>query len=79
MLYEHNKNDFISLTDLARHRDSKHTDVIMQNSVRNRDTIELLGFWETIYNPNFKPLEFEAFKKEAGLNSFVMIPKNDRG
>jgi hypothetical protein len=43
--------------------------------MRNRNTIELLGFWETIYNPNFKPLEFEGFRKQAGLNSFVMTPK----
>ncbi len=74
-LYENNSNDFISLTDLARHRDAKHTDLIVQNWMRNRNTIELLGFWETIYNPNFKPLEFEGFKKQAGLNSFVMTPK----
>ncbi len=75
VLYEHNNNDFISLTDLARHKDHKHTDSIIQNWLRNRNTIELLGFWETIYNPNFKPLEFEGFRKEAGLNSFVMTPK----
>jgi len=43
--------------------------------MRNRNTIELLGFWEGIYNPNFKPLEFEGFRKQAGLNSFVMTPK----
>ncbi len=43
--------------------------------MRNRNTIELLGFWETMYNPNFKPLEFEGFRKQAGLNSFVMTPK----
>ena len=43
--------------------------------MRNRNTVELLGFWETIYNPNFKPLEFEGFRKQAGLNSFVLTPK----
>ena len=43
--------------------------------MRNRNTVELLGFWETMYNPNFKPLEFEGFRKQAGLNSFVMTPK----
>ena len=42
---------------------------------QNRNTVELLGFWETIYNPNFKPVEFDGFKKQAGLNSFVMTPK----
>lgn len=75
VFYEDNQNDFISLTDLARHRDPQHTDTIIQNWMRNRNTIELLGFWETIYNPNFKPLEFEGFRKQAGLNSFVMTPK----
>ncbi len=74
-LYEDHHNDFISLTDIARHKDSEHTDTIVQNWMRNRNTIELLGFWETIYNPNFKPLEFEGFRKQAGLNSFVMTPK----
>ena len=69
------QEDFISLTDIARHKDSEHTDSIIQNWMRNRNTIELLGFWESIYNPNFKPLEFEGFRKQAGLNSFVMTPK----
>jgi len=68
-------DDFISITDIARHKDSEHTDTIIQNWMRNRNTIELLGFWESIYNPNFKPLEFEGFRKQAGLNSFVMTPK----
>jgi hypothetical protein len=57
------ETDFISLTDIARYKDAEHTDNIIQNWMRNRNTIELLGFWETIYNPNFKPLEFEGFKK----------------
>jgi hypothetical protein len=67
--------DYISLTDIARYKDAEHTDTIIQNWMRNRNTIELLGFWESIYNPNFKPLEFEGFRKQAGLNSFVMTPK----
>jgi KilA-N domain. len=75
LLYEDNEKDFFSLTDIARHKDSEHMDTIIQNWMRNRNTIELLGFWETIYNPNFKPLEFEGFRKQAGLNSFVMTPK----
>ncbi|NUM31659.1 MAG: KilA-N domain-containing protein [Bacteroidetes bacterium] len=69
------QSDFISLTDIARYKDAEHTDTITQNWMRNRNTIELLGFWESIYNPNFKPLEFEGFRKQAGLNSFVMTPK----
>jgi len=75
VLYQDNNTDFISLTDIARHKDAQHTDTIIQNWMRNRNTLELLGFWETIYNSNFKPLEFEGFKKQAGLNSFVMTPK----
>jgi hypothetical protein len=67
--------DFISLTDIARYKDAQHTDTIIQNWMRNRNTIELLGFWESIYNANFKPLEFDGFRKQAGLNSFVMTPK----
>lgn len=70
-----NENDYISITDIARHKDSQNTDTIIQNWMRNRNTIELLGFWESIYNPAFKPLEFEGFRKQAGLNSFVMTPK----
>ena len=75
VLYEVNNEDFISLTDIARHKDPLHTDTIIQNWMRNRNTIELLGCWETIYNVGFKPLEFEGFRKQAGLNSFVMTPK----
>lgn len=75
VFYEDNSKDFISLTDIARHKDPEHTDTIIQNWMRNRNTIELLGFWEAIYNPDFKPLEFEGFRKQAGLNSFVMTPK----
>jgi hypothetical protein len=75
VFYEENKNDYISLTDIARHKDSKHTDTIIQNWIRNRNTVELLGFWEIMNNPNFKPLEFEGFRNQAGLNSFVLTPK----
>ncbi|MBE8715520.1 KilA-N domain-containing protein [Sphingobacterium hungaricum] len=75
VLLEYHREDYISLTDIARYKDSNHTDIIIQNWMRNRNTIELLGFWESIYNLEFKPLEFEGFRKEAGLNSFVMTPK----
>jgi hypothetical protein len=74
-ILQNSESDYISLTDIARHKDAKNTDTIIQNWLRNRNTIELLGFWETIYNPNFKPLEFEGFRKQAGLNSFVLTPK----
>src|SRR5690554_2304552 len=68
-------DDFISLTDIARYKDSANMDTIIQNWLRNRNTIELLGFWEQMYNPNFKPVEFDGFRKQAGLNSFVLTPK----
>ncbi len=74
-LFSDGASEFISLTDIAKHKDSANTDTIIQNWLRNRNTIELLGFWEFMYNPNFKPLEFEGFRKQAGLNSFVMTPK----
>ena len=75
VVYKSDLEDYIPLTDIARYKDINHTDSIIQNWLRNRNTVELLGFWETIYNPNFKPLEFEGFRKQAGLNSFVMTPK----
>lgn len=68
-------SDYFSLTDIARYKDATNTDSIIQNWLRNRNTIELLGFWEQMYNPDFKPLEFEGFRKQAGLNSFVLTPK----
>jgi hypothetical protein len=67
--------DYISLTDIARYRDNERTDYIIQNWIRNRNTIELLGLWEQLYNPDFKPIEFDGFKNQAGLNSFVLTPK----
>jgi hypothetical protein len=73
--FKNNESDYISLTDIARHKDAERTDYIIQNWLRNRNTIELLGFWEIIYNPNFKPIEFEGFRSRAGLNSFVLTSK----
>jgi hypothetical protein len=71
VLYQNNEEDFLSLTDIARYKDSNNTDDIIKNWLRNRNTVELLGFWEMMYNPNFKPVEFDGFRKQAGLNSFV--------
>ena len=70
-----NDNDYISLTDIAKYKNATNADDVIKNWMRNRNTIELLGFWETIYNPDFKPVEFDGFRKEAGLNSFVLTPK----
>ena len=68
------KNEFISLTDIARYKSDDPTAVI-QNWLRNRDVIEFLGLWERLHNSDFKPLEFEGFKKQAGANAFTMSPK----
>ena len=69
-----NNEDFISLTDIARYK-SDDPNAVIANWMRNRNTIEYLGIWEGLYNPSFKPLEFEGFKKEAGLNAFTLSPK----
>ena len=66
------QNDFISLTDIARFKDSKRTDYIIQNWLRNRNTIEFLGVWEQLNNPDFNPIEFDGIRKQAGLNSFIL-------
>lgn len=66
---------YISLTDIARYRDAERTDYIIQNWLRNRNTIEFLGIWESLNNPGFKPIEFDGFRKQAGLNSFTLTAK----
>lgn len=65
--------DYISLTDIAKYK-TNDTSAVIGNWIRNRNTIEFLGIWETLYNPNFKPLEFDGFRKEAGLNAFTLSP-----
>ncbi len=69
-----NQEDYISLTDIAKF---KTTDpfIVVCNWMRNRNTIEYLGIWETLYNPGFKPIEFDRFRKESGLNAFTMSPQ----
>lgn len=68
------QNEFISLTDIARYK-SDDPNAVISNWMRNRDTLEFLGLWESMYNPNFKPLEFEGFRREAGLNAFTLSPR----
>ena len=68
------KNDYISLTDIAKYKNNEPNDVI-RNWLRSKDTIEFLGLWEIINNPNFKPVEFDGFKKEAGSNAFTLSPQ----
>lgn len=68
------KNDYISLTDIAKYKSDEPNDVI-RNWLRGKDTIEFLGLWETLNNPNFKRVEFDGFKMQAGSNAFTLSPK----
>ncbi|MDR2910463.1 MAG: KilA-N domain-containing protein [Bacteroidales bacterium] len=70
-----NNAEYICITDLARFKNPEHTDDVIRNWLRNRNTIELLGIWETLHNPDFNPVIFDGIRKEVGLNAFVMTPK----
>ena len=69
------KNDYISLTDIARYKNVHEPKDVVKNWLRVRDTIEFLGLWETIHNPSFKGVEFDSFRKEAGINAFTLSPQ----
>ena len=69
------RDDYICLTDMAHFRDKERTNYIIQNWMRLRSTIEFLGLWEQINNPDFKGVEFDAFRNSSGLNSFTLTPK----
>lgn len=60
--------------NIARQKNMVDPNGVIGNWMRNRNTIEYLGLWETLHNPNFNPLEFEEFRKEAGLNAFTLSP-----
>ena len=67
--------DYICITDIAKIKNNDRTDDLIRNWLRNRNTIEFLGIWERLNNPDFKPVEFDGFKQQAGLNSFTLTPK----
>ena len=67
------ENEFISLTDIAKYKSNAPNDVI-KNWMRGRETLEFLGLWESLHNPDFKPVEFDGFRSEAGLHAFTMSP-----
>ena len=69
------RNDYISLTDIARYKNMYEPKDVVKNWLRLRDTIEFLGLWETIHNPNFKGVEFDSFRKDAGTNAFTLSPQ----
>lgn len=68
------QNEYISLTDIAKYRNEDDPRFAIQNWMRNRNTIEFLGVWEGLHNPDFNRVQFEAVKPDAGLNRFVMTP-----
>ncbi len=72
-LIENNDSDYISLTDMAK--GANGNEQFIYNWMRTRYSIEFMGLWESLHNPSFKPLEFERFKTESGLNTFLMTPK----
>jgi len=70
-----NEGNYICLTDIARYRNTLEPFSIINNWMRSRSTIEFIGLWEMLNNPNFKPIEFDRFKTEAGSNYFVLSPQ----
>ena len=70
-----NEDDYISLTDMARHRNPEFPADVVKNWLRLRSTVEFLGLWEQLNNPDFKLVEFDQFKNDAGSNAFVLSPQ----
>jgi hypothetical protein len=69
------KEEYISLTDIPKYRNKDEPFSIINNWMRSRSTIEFLGLWEKLSNPDFKPIEFERFRNDAGSNYFVLSPQ----
>lgn len=69
------KNDYFSLTDIAKYKNKSNPNEVIHNWLRKKDVLEFLGLWEKLNNPSFKPVEFEGFRNEAGSNYFTMSPK----
>lgn len=65
-IYERDKDDYICITDIAKYKNPDHTNDLIRNWLRNRNTIEFLGIWEQLNNPDFKPVEFDVFKNLQG-------------
>jgi hypothetical protein len=74
-LLSQDTSDYISLTDIAKSRNNTEPYAVINNWMRNRSTIEFIGLWEKLCNPDFKPLDFERFKNESGSNYFVLSPQ----
>lgn len=70
-----NKDDYFSLTDIAKYKNPEDPRFVIQNWMRRIDTIQYIGLWEQLNNPNFNRVEFDTFRSEAGHNYFTMTPK----
>lgn len=68
-------NDYISLTDIAKYKNADDPRFVIQNWMRNRNTLEFIGLWEVLNNKNFNRVQFDTFRNEAGLNRFNMTPQ----
>jgi hypothetical protein len=68
-------DDFISLTDIAKHKNEEATGLVISHWLSTRYTVEFMGLWEQIHNPNFNVTEFSNIKSEAGSNGYVLSSK----
>lgn len=75
VLTKDKKNDYFSLTDIAKYKNTEDAFIVINNWMRLRDTIEFLGLWEPLSNPDFKPIEFDRFRLESGYNAFTLSPQ----
>lgn len=74
-MFSANEDDFISLTDIARSKNPERSDDLVRNWLRNRGTVEFLGLWEQLHNPDFNSVEFDGIRMQTGLNTFSLTPK----
>jgi len=75
VLFKNHSEDYISLTDIAKSKNSDDPRFVVQNWMKTRYTVEFLGFWEIIHNQSFNRVEFDTFKNESGSNAFVLTPQ----
>ena len=74
-IFQKEQKDYLSLTDIARYKNPHEPKDVVKQRLRSKNTIEFIGLWEILNNPNFKGVEFDHFKNEAGYNSFTLSPK----
>ena len=74
-VFQMKESDYISITDMAKHKNSDDPRFVIQNWMKTRSTVEFMGLWDIINNADFNRVEFDTFKNEAGSNAFVLTPK----